>query len=77
MAALLRVADALDREHVQRVPRATARINKDDVVLILEGEGDLILESWALRRKSQFFARVFGKKITLRFAGEPEPTARS
>lgn len=63
LASLLRIADALDREHLQAVRAVRARTTKSRVVLELEGEGDLLLERWALRRKSGLFADTFGLEV--------------
>ena len=60
LAALLRVADALDREHLQRVTSVNAEVRDGVLDLRLSGEGTLLLEQWALERKGRFFDRVFG-----------------
>lgn len=60
LAALLRVADALDREHLQRVPSLQARVEGETLILDLEGRGELLLEHWALRKKGRMLTSVFG-----------------
>lgn len=65
LAAILRVADALDREHLQRVERVEARIEKDRLTLDLTGRGDLLLEHWAIRRKAKMFRSTFDLEVTL------------
>lgn len=60
MSALLRIADALDREHLQRVHEVTACVEDDRLRLHLEKDGRLLLEQWALREKGKLFAKVFG-----------------
>jgi len=65
LASLLRVADALDREHVQAVRELRARVTKKGVVLELDGSGDLLLERWALRRKANLFVDTFGVPIEI------------
>jgi exopolyphosphatase/guanosine-5'-triphosphate,3'-diphosphate pyrophosphatase len=70
LAALLRLADALDREHSQRIQGITAELQPGKVVLRLEGKGDLLLEKWALRRKAPLFEKVFGCAIKVRDGGE-------
>jgi exopolyphosphatase/guanosine-5'-triphosphate,3'-diphosphate pyrophosphatase len=59
LAAILRLADALDREHSDRVKRVVAEIGKNEVLLRLEGNSDLLLEKWSLERKSQLFRDTF------------------
>ena len=63
LAALLRVADALDREHVERVASLASRVEEEAVVLELETRGTLTLEEWALRSKGKLFTSVFERSI--------------
>ncbi|HZD06413.1 MAG TPA: HD domain-containing protein, partial [Longimicrobiales bacterium] len=65
LAALLRLADALDREHLQRVTRVRVSVRKDEMVLEVDGRGDLLLEQWAFRKKGRMFETVF--HIPVRF----------
>jgi len=65
LAAILRAADVLDREHRQKVRAVKVRRGDDEVLLELEAEGDLLLERWAARRKFHLFETVFGVKLTL------------
>lgn len=69
LAGILRLADALDREHVQNVRRVSVSISSKEVVLTLEGEGDLLLEGWSLKRRAQMFAAFAGRKVRFRVAG--------
>ena len=70
VSSLLRVADALDREHVARVQALSAEVAGDTLILRLDARGDLALESWALRKKGRLFERVFGLSIRVRHARE-------
>jgi exopolyphosphatase / guanosine-5'-triphosphate,3'-diphosphate pyrophosphatase len=71
LASLLRIADALDREHLQAVRAVTARVTRGKKLkLEVEADGDLLLERWALRRKSDLFTSTFGIEVDL--AGERE-----
>jgi exopolyphosphatase/guanosine-5'-triphosphate,3'-diphosphate pyrophosphatase len=70
LVALLRVADALDRDHVQRVHGLQAKIGSSTVTLHLESSGGLLLEGWSLKKKAQLFGEVFERKIRLRFTGD-------
>jgi len=63
LAAILRVADALDREHQQRVTSVAADLTDHELVLTLTGAGELLLEGWSMKKKSQMFYNVFGKKV--------------
>jgi len=63
LAAMLRVADALDREHVERVASLGCRVDRDAVALEVETRGTLTLEEWALRSKGALFEAVFGRPV--------------
>jgi exopolyphosphatase/guanosine-5'-triphosphate,3'-diphosphate pyrophosphatase len=70
LASLLRIADALDREHLQAVRGVKATAGKNKLVLELDGSGDLLLERWALRRKAGLFTDTFGLEVEV--AGDRE-----
>ncbi len=69
LAAILRIADALDREHQARVARIDLRLDRRSVGLKLVPEdakaGDLALERWAIRRKGALFSEVFGLPVEI------------
>ena len=65
MASILRIADALDREHAQSIKCVTASIDKSYLTLTLETDGDVRLERWALRKKDKLFERLFDLKVRL------------
>jgi exopolyphosphatase/guanosine-5'-triphosphate,3'-diphosphate pyrophosphatase len=65
LAALLRIADALDREHLQRVHAVEVRRTGCDLRLRVSATGDLVLETWSLKRKVDFFEKVYAMKTTL------------
>jgi len=70
LASLLRVADALDREHVQRVTDLTAKLSDNELILWLDGTAGLLMEGWSLKKKANLFHKIFGRKVRLRFLGE-------
>lgn len=65
LSAILRVADALDREHVQNVRDIAVETSDAQVEIDLEGEGDFELERWALERKKGLFEKTFGLQIVV------------
>lgn len=71
LAALLRVADALDREHVQRVTDLTAKLCDDELTLWLDGTAGLLLEG-SMRKKANLFTALFDRRVRLRFLGEEQ-----
>jgi exopolyphosphatase/guanosine-5'-triphosphate,3'-diphosphate pyrophosphatase len=73
LAALLRIADGLDRGYAQVVRSVRVRVpDKSDknVEVTLSTKGEPELEVWGARRKGDLFQEVFGKK--LKFAVERE-----
>src|SRR5688500_1433321 len=70
LSALLRLADALDREHMQRVSDVSAAFRGGELLLTVDGTGDLALERWALARKADLFRDLFGLDVQLQVAGE-------
>jgi len=70
-AAILRVADALDRNHLQLVANSTIMVSKDELVITVEGADDLTLERLALKEKGSLFEEVYGLKVVLREGRAP------
>lgn len=66
LAAILRVADALDREHRQRVRRVDVRVGGRELTLSLGGEGDFLLERWVLAGRAAMLGRVLGRKVRIK-----------
>ena len=64
LAAILRVADALDRSHLQNVGTVKAKAGSKEVTLALDCEGDCLLERWALTQKKTLFEKVFERRIS-------------
>jgi exopolyphosphatase/guanosine-5'-triphosphate,3'-diphosphate pyrophosphatase len=68
MAAMLRVADALDRGNSQRIKRIICSREGGQFVISVPGADDLSVEQLALRQKSALFKEVFGMPVLLRNA---------
>ena len=66
MAALLRVADALDRSDRQRIDDIRCTRMKDRFAISVSGMEEVSLEQLALQQKGSLFAEVFGMPIMLR-----------
>ncbi|HVT10484.1 MAG TPA: Ppx/GppA phosphatase family protein [Polyangia bacterium] len=66
LAAILRVADALDRTHGRLVRAVRCSISARTVEIRVDADGDPELELWAARRKGDLFEALAGRK--LRFA---------
>ena len=65
LAAILRVAENLDRSHSQVIAGLTVRSRKDDVRLELTATGDAELEMWATGRHIAPFEQVVGHPVKL------------
>ena len=65
LAALLRVADALDRSHQARVRELQVEKSEDEVTLRCSYGGNLALKILALERKADLFQEVFGLRVRL------------
>lgn len=65
LAALLRLADGLDRGRRQRVHEVRATDDGTAVVLTLDAEGDPELEVWGCRRRADLFEKVFERTIEI------------
>jgi exopolyphosphatase/guanosine-5'-triphosphate,3'-diphosphate pyrophosphatase len=65
LAAMLRLAESLDRSHSQPVAGIELHDRGSDVLLQLRTSGDAELELWACKRHLGPFERVVGKPIRL------------
>jgi exopolyphosphatase / guanosine-5'-triphosphate,3'-diphosphate pyrophosphatase len=66
LAALLRVADALDRTHASRVEEIYCAIGGRKATLEVLSRYSVDLELEAAREHTRFFAKVFGRDLRLR-----------
>lgn len=72
LAAILRVADALDRAHNQRISIEKIEIKKNKVSIFTDYPGDLSLERISLRDKSDLFQDIFGMSVSLQRTGRKD-----
>jgi exopolyphosphatase/guanosine-5'-triphosphate,3'-diphosphate pyrophosphatase len=66
LAALLRVADALERSHSQRITEIRCKREPGRLVITVPKVDDLSLEQLALMQKGSLFEETFGMKVLLR-----------
>lgn len=59
LAAILRVADGLDRTHTQRITAVGVEAGRTATRLVLAAETDPQVERWDAERKASLFSRVF------------------
>ncbi len=65
LAAILRIADALDKEHSGKIQRVEIRESEGRIEIVAGCNGELLLERWALEKKRDFFRRLFGAQVVL------------
>lgn len=64
LAAILRLADSLDRSYTSSVSDIQIKnLNSDKIHLVIRGKGDLALELWSVEKKKDFFEKVFSRKL--------------
>ena len=69
LAAILRVANALDAEHAQKVREVRAVRRASTWILGLEGVGDLTMERLAATARADMFAETFGRSLVVQVGG--------
>jgi len=71
LAALLRVANALDADHLQKVADVRVVVEDGNWVLEVDGAGDLTMERLATLARADHLVEVFGRKLGFREARRP------
>jgi len=68
LAPLLRIADALDRGHEQKIKQITSVIRDGGLNLLVESESDPDLEIWAANEAAETFRESYSKPIAIQRA---------
>ncbi|MBV8690702.1 MAG: Ppx/GppA family phosphatase, partial [Actinobacteria bacterium] len=63
LAAMLRLADGLDRGHSSAVEGIDVHIDDSRVEIEVRSGGEVELELWGARRKRALFERVFDRRV--------------
>jgi exopolyphosphatase/guanosine-5'-triphosphate,3'-diphosphate pyrophosphatase len=69
LAAILRIADALDVSRTQQIKDFKCRIGNNGLTLTLEGNPDLIMERRSLAEKADMFVDIYGLDVHLEAMG--------
>ncbi len=69
LAAMLRIANALDAEHSQKVQDLRVRAADGAWLLEVQGIGDLAMERMKVEARADLFHDVFGRSLSWRGAG--------
>ena len=65
LAAILRIATALDIEQNGKVSQIEVEQDGSNLRLQIAGEGDLLLERWAVMKRRSLFEEVFDVKVSI------------
>jgi exopolyphosphatase/guanosine-5'-triphosphate,3'-diphosphate pyrophosphatase len=69
LGAILRLANALDAEHLQNV-RDLRLVRRDRLwVLEIEAAGNIVMEQMAAAARVDMFTETFGREVAIRPAG--------
>ena len=71
LSAILRIADALDREHKDRVESLLVHSEPGRVLLLLSGDHDQLLAQWAVNNKKAIFEEYFQCKLEIQQHFDP------
>ncbi len=71
LAAILRIADGLDRSHNSAVESVECRISEHHVIMHLAARRDIAAEIYGARKKAGLFEEVFSRGVIL----EPAPSS--
>ena len=69
VTAILRLANAMDRSHYQKVKGIKAVLKDRELQMIVDSAQDISLELGLLKDKEAFFEEVFGIRLVLRRKG--------
>ena len=69
LSAILRLANALDAEHLQKVRSVRLVRGETQWVLELLSDGDVTMEQMAGAARADLFVEVFGKRPMIRAVG--------
>jgi exopolyphosphatase / guanosine-5'-triphosphate,3'-diphosphate pyrophosphatase len=70
LAAILRLAESLDRSHAQAITGVELHDRADDGLLQVKTKGDAELELWAASRHAGPFERLIGKRLRVAVSGQ-------
>jgi exopolyphosphatase/guanosine-5'-triphosphate,3'-diphosphate pyrophosphatase len=72
LSAILRIGNALDAEHLQKVTDIRMTERGETWILELEGAGDITMERMVAVARADMFAETYGRQILIRQAGAVE-----
>jgi exopolyphosphatase/guanosine-5'-triphosphate,3'-diphosphate pyrophosphatase len=70
LSAILRIADALDRSHKQKIKISSITIRNKELKITAKSNQNTKLEEWSFMKKAEFFQEVFGINTILKIKKE-------
>lgn len=70
LISIIRIADALDRSHKQKINLKTVKVKNKQLIIMGSSRSDTTLEEWNFKRKAEFFQEVFGISPILKITRE-------
>ena len=66
LAAILRIANVLDKSHTQKIEDIDVTIRDEKLVIVAKGYEDISLEAGLFEPRADFFEKVYGIRPVLR-----------
>ena len=66
LLAILKVANALDRSHKQKIKNVSMKVKDNELVINIEANSSLALEKGLFNKNASYFQEIFGIKPVLR-----------
>ena len=69
LTAIIRLADALDRSHAQKVQGVDINFKGNELTVTVSGMEAILIDEWTFIKKSSFMQEVFGVKTIIKKRG--------
>ena len=69
LTAIIRIADALDRSHAQKVEEMEISFKGNELIVTVSGSAAILIDEWTFIKKSAFMQEVFGVKTIIKKRG--------
>ena len=66
LLAILKVANALDRSHKQKIKNVSMKVKEKELVITIEANSSLALEKGLFKKNADFFQEIFSIKPVLK-----------
>ena len=69
LAAILRIANAMDESHTQKIKNFKCNVETDQVTILADGVSDISMEQHAVGQARSLFESIFGMSLILQNGG--------